>query len=243
MIDTLRKQINSLHEHQIKARGSSQNELDSVLAFNNPNEWETTKIYDKIWKVGSLTKLTFNNGDSIPLVHSYVDWAFYTNNQLPCCMWNTIEYFGPEVSSLMYNYWAVADERGLLPDGWVLPTYFDFRQWEENWSGQAGQCDWYRNVPNDRKFDGWEECHLFHFLESWPFYSGWISPLHHKPYYSDKFMTVGFGMMNTSWTRTQKSPLVTFMRIEYDADKPNKLNVSKGGEDRFFGAIILPVKE
>ncbi|MDA0729973.1 MAG: FISUMP domain-containing protein, partial [Bacteroidetes bacterium] len=77
--------------------------------------YSTVQIGDQCWFAENLRTTTYLNGDAIPQNLSGADWsstlsgamAFYVN--------------GPAYGGL-YNWYAVADARGLCPSGWHVPT-------------------------------------------------------------------------------------------------------------------------
>lgn len=71
------------------------------------------------WMEKNLSVLTFQNGDSIQHVPSDEDWEKAANDKTPA--W-TFQNVNDSVQTIVYNYYAVVDPRGLAPEGWRIPT-------------------------------------------------------------------------------------------------------------------------
>jgi uncharacterized protein (TIGR02145 family) len=73
------------------------------------------------WVKLNLTKKQFNNGDLIKQAKSNEEWLNASENGIPAwCYYNndpTNEEFG-----ILYNWYAVTDSRGLVPNGYHVPT-------------------------------------------------------------------------------------------------------------------------
>jgi len=200
--------------------------LDSIISYNNtPDDWETVQLYGETWRVDPLIKFTFNNGDSILIVYSLIDWELCLKNHVPCCMWNTIQFSGIRMSSLMYNVYAVRDERGLLPSGWILPEYS--RSWADNWaSDYLGYHDNYERYIRP-KLD------LVNLLTS-SLPSGGIG--------SDGTVAaiMGVGSFEMFWNKDSGMTQISIQHIE---TRNEYLQVSNAGKGKQLGAIIRIVKD
>jgi len=90
----------------------------------NENE---VKIGEKIFSQKNLSTIEFSNGDPIPIVHSDEEWLSYIETQRPAC-----RMVGDQLNSnwreegLLYNYYALTDDRELAPDGWEIMSMDDF---------------------------------------------------------------------------------------------------------------------
>ncbi len=64
----------------------------------------------------------FRNGDLIPYLENAEEWKKATENKQPAwCYYNNDPANGPKYGKL-YNWYAVADSRGLCPVGWHVPS-------------------------------------------------------------------------------------------------------------------------
>lgn len=83
------------------------------------NVYQIVEIDGVEWMAENLKVTTYRNGDPIPNVTANADWAAletgayvaYNNNP------DHIETYG-----ILYNWYAVDDERGLCPQGWRVPS-------------------------------------------------------------------------------------------------------------------------
>ncbi len=83
------------------------------------NVYQVVEIDGVEWMAKNLKVITYRNGDPIPNVTANADWAAletgayvaYNNNP------DHIETYG-----ILYNWYAVDDERGLCPQGWRVPS-------------------------------------------------------------------------------------------------------------------------
>lgn len=82
------------------------------------NIYQTVKIGNQWWMMENLKVTHYNNGDAIPNVTGISEWdglssgaQCYNNN-----VGNYVSLYGR-----LYNWFAVADQRGLAPIGWHVP--------------------------------------------------------------------------------------------------------------------------
>jgi uncharacterized protein (TIGR02145 family) len=80
---------------------------------------KTVKIGNQEWLAEDLKTARYNNGDPIFEAKLPEEWEQYGKNQTGCFrILNNGTY--------IYNGFALADSRGILPDGFALPEYSDF---------------------------------------------------------------------------------------------------------------------
>jgi len=77
--------------------------------------YETVQIGDQCWFAENLHTTTYLNGDAIPQNLSDGDWSSTTSGAMAF-------YTGGPTYGGLYNWYAVADARGLCPSGWHVPT-------------------------------------------------------------------------------------------------------------------------
>lgn len=83
------------------------------------NVYKTVIINGREWMAENLKTTTFSNGESIPNVTgssqwsstALAAWCYYNNDSQNNCPYGKL-----------YNWYAVADPRGLCPTGWHVPT-------------------------------------------------------------------------------------------------------------------------
>ncbi len=80
------------------------------------------KIDKQIWMVENLNEDKFRNGDVIPQAKSREEWIKAGKEKKPVwCYFNNDSKNGSKFGRL-YNWYAVADSRGLAPFGWHIPS-------------------------------------------------------------------------------------------------------------------------
>ena len=83
------------------------------------NAYPTVQIGDQCWLRENLRTSTYRNGDAIPVIEEDSLWlstsagafAYYTNDPDQ----DTLE-------GMLYNHFALSDNRGLCPTGWHVPS-------------------------------------------------------------------------------------------------------------------------
>ncbi len=81
----------------------------------------TVKIGNQEWMTEDLRTSFYNNGDPIYEAKSEEQWVEYGNKKLGC-------YRKLSNGSHVYNGYSVLDQRGIIPPGFVLPSYNHFNQ-------------------------------------------------------------------------------------------------------------------
>lgn len=109
------------------------------------NEYPTIKIGGQWWMTTNLRVTTFRNGESIPELSSPEDWvnggSGYSKH--------------PDATSemgLLYNGYAVDDNRGIAPDGWHVATDEDWKRLEQQLGMESSAVDrngWRGSVEGD----------------------------------------------------------------------------------------------
>jgi len=104
---------------------SSKEDTKPTSASTDPKDFEgylykTVKIGSKTWFAENLKTTRYKNGNDIEKVTVASEWATKTAGALR-------ESRNPEKFGYLYNYAAVADVRGICPNGWHVPTEDDFK--------------------------------------------------------------------------------------------------------------------
>jgi uncharacterized protein (TIGR02145 family) len=134
--------------------------------------FDSIVLGDQIWMTRNLDVVHFRNGDLITEVKDNREWVQADKDGMPAwCYYNNDHSIGPFYGKL-YNFHAVYDDRGLAPEGWVIPTASQFNKLmlflEPNWlqsaelfSNSVGDNfsddlsgDW--KEPGDDKFPIWK---------------------------------------------------------------------------------------
>ncbi|HUR09717.1 MAG TPA: fibrobacter succinogenes major paralogous domain-containing protein [Flavitalea sp.] len=76
------------------------------------------------WMTKNLDVAVYRNGDPIPKVTDGATWAALTTGAY--CYYNNDSTMYAATYGKLYNWYAVNDPRGLPPEGWHIPTYFEW---------------------------------------------------------------------------------------------------------------------
>jgi uncharacterized protein (TIGR02145 family) len=82
------------------------------------------EIGNQIWMTQNLDVKTFQNGENIPFYHNIQDFLKAGRHQEPACCY----YENNPQKGMLYNWFALNDERGIAPESFKVPTKND---WEE----------------------------------------------------------------------------------------------------------------
>ena len=105
--------------------------LSSLSAFSQAkdfdgNNYQTVKIGDQVWMSENLNVKHYRNGDKIVLCKNKDEWAIANIKKLPACAYFNYDEKNEKEHGLLYNQWAVMDERGLAPEGYIIPSREDY---------------------------------------------------------------------------------------------------------------------
>ena len=93
---------------------------DAVIAKDiDGNIYPTVTIGNQIWMAENLKTTKYRNGDPIPNITDDLAWPNLTSGAL-CNYLNNIE--NSNTYGLLYNWYAVIDNRNLAPKGWHIAT-------------------------------------------------------------------------------------------------------------------------
>ena len=81
-------------------------------------------ICNQTWMLKNLDVSTYKNGDPIPQVTDPSAWAALTTGAY--CYYNNDSATYAATYGKLYNWYAVNDPRGLAPEGWHIPTDFEW---------------------------------------------------------------------------------------------------------------------
>jgi uncharacterized protein (TIGR02145 family) len=124
----------------------------STSTISNSSSIPEIKIGNQIWMAQNLNVATFRNGDTIPQVKSMEEWNKACGKEQPAwCYYNNDSKNG-EVYGKLYNWYAVADKRGLAPEGWHIPAGYEWHQLYDFLGGRRGKV-----AKKLKSTSGWEE--------------------------------------------------------------------------------------
>jgi uncharacterized protein (TIGR02145 family) len=117
---------------------------------------ETTSIEEvtigkQIWMTRNLDVNKFKNGDSIKLAKSASEWKKLNEKEIPACCYYDGDDAVKDNKTLLYNWFAVNDKRGLAPKGWKVPSVAD---WDELYSFAGGDKKGVRKLKSKEVWDG-----------------------------------------------------------------------------------------
>ena len=96
---------------------------------------ETVKIVSQEWAVKNLDVTNFRNGDELLEIHSVEEWWDTLNKKIPAyCSYNFDSTNG-DIYGKIYNWHAIADQRGIAPIGFRIPCNADWNLLTENIGG------------------------------------------------------------------------------------------------------------
>jgi uncharacterized protein (TIGR02145 family) len=95
--------------------------------FQKPFVARQAVIGSQVWMADNLTVTKFRNGDDIPEVTSKDEWYNYAAEGKPAFCYVNNDPANKGQYGVLYNYYAMADKRGLAPEGWRIPSHVDFQ--------------------------------------------------------------------------------------------------------------------
>lgn len=120
---------------------------------------QTVEIGTQVWMTKNLNVNKFRNGEPIPQAKTNQEWQRAGENKEPAwCYYVNDPRYG-EIYGKLYNWYAVADPRGLAPEGWKIPSSDDWmllmnRVGFGNTSGKAlkNTSGWARSGNGSNKY-------------------------------------------------------------------------------------------
>ncbi|MBN2416618.1 hypothetical protein JXO52_12300 [bacterium] len=125
-------------------------DLGVFLDSRDATCYNWVRIGNQIWMAENLKADKYLNGDNIPNVETDAVWPGVTDGAT-CIYGNTAA--NSETYGLLYNWFAVNDDRGLAPDGWHVPTDAEWMELEVTlgMSSAAADDDGYRGTDEGGK--------------------------------------------------------------------------------------------
>jgi len=102
---------------------------NNIYGITNPivKDTNTVIIGRQEWQTHNLNKKVFNNGDTIFYANSNEKWDSARAIQLPAWCYYNHDSSDVQKYGIMYNWFAVIDQRGLAPIGWKIPSVIDYK--------------------------------------------------------------------------------------------------------------------
>ncbi len=105
------------------------------------NQYKVVKIGSQVWMAENLNVGHFRNGDPIPEVQGIREWESAGLEGKPaCCYFENKTENGKKYGKL-YNWYAVIDQRGFVPEGWHLPDGNEWAELIRNLGGESVAAD------------------------------------------------------------------------------------------------------
>jgi len=100
----------------------------ATLTDIDGNTYETVQIGDQVWMAENLKVTHYNNGDEIPNIIESSEWVNTTTGASGVYNNNPTAFL--ETYGRLYNWRAVADDRGVCPAGWHVPSDDEWKSLE-----------------------------------------------------------------------------------------------------------------
>ena len=94
-------------------------------------KYESVRIGNQEWMTRNLDVDRFRNGDLIPHVESAEDWKKVGENGQPAWCYYDNDPENGKIYGKLYNWFAVNDPRGLVPEGWHIPSNVEWNILED----------------------------------------------------------------------------------------------------------------
>lgn len=121
-------------------------EYASDLLDVDGNANRTLIIGNQVWTAGNLNVSHFRNGDPIMQVSSNYEWFLAGRDSIPAWRYYNDDPSLGEKFGKLYNAFALADARGLAPEGWRVPNDEDWNQLFVNLEGDIHGHDFIRTL-------------------------------------------------------------------------------------------------
>jgi len=116
-------------------KGGVWTKLSETISYPNGTATPVLTICCQSWMTKNLDVATYRNGDPIPKVTDNSAWAALTTGAY--CYYNNDSATYAAIYGKLYNWYAVNDPRGLAPEGWHIPTDFEWATLENCLGGSA----------------------------------------------------------------------------------------------------------
>ena len=153
-LQSLQALINQL-QNQIDGMSTGGVTNDTVFDIDG-NMYSTVIIGSQEWLGENLKVTHYNNGDVIPTGFSNTDWANLDDTETGAfAVYEDNPSYG-EIYGNLYNWYAVDDDRGVCPEGWHVPSDYEWQMLVNQLGGsqvaggplkETGYEHW--NSPND----------------------------------------------------------------------------------------------
>jgi uncharacterized protein (TIGR02145 family) len=151
-----------------------------TLNLDQEEENEFLKFGNNLWTTKNLTSRFFQNGEDIPQAKNSDDWVLAVNNKEPIWAYPEFEEKNAKFG-LLYNWYALNDNRKIVPHGFEIPSLKAWKELVESLGGDEvaggemksvdGWIEEWGNGSNSSKFNGYPGGYTD--LEGMPSGLGW----------------------------------------------------------------------
>ena len=135
--------------------------LSETTSYPNGTATPVLTICCQSWMTKNLDVATYRNGEPIPKVTDNAAWAALTTGAY--CYYNNDSATYAATYGKLYNWYAVNDPRGLAPEGWHIPTDFEWTTLENCLGGsvaggamkETGTTHWTTPNTGATNISGW----------------------------------------------------------------------------------------
>jgi uncharacterized protein (TIGR02145 family) len=127
--------------------------------YQKPKIYKQAKIGNQVWMTENLSVTQFRNGDLIPEANSIQEWinAGYYGKPAWCYVEGDVSM--SEKFGFLYNWYAVNDPRGLAPEGWHIPSDYEWNEIAEYLGGEEIAGEKMKSKEGwERGFNGSNSC-------------------------------------------------------------------------------------
>ncbi len=103
------------------------------------NSYKVVQIGTQLWMAENLKTTKNRDGTTIPLVGDQTIWVGLTTGAM--CFYNNEELTNNPVYGALYNWYSIADPRGLCPVGWHVPSDEEWKTLEMNLGMSQSEAD------------------------------------------------------------------------------------------------------
>jgi len=125
------------------ASSTTEEEMAGTVTDIDGNVYKTVKIGNQWWMAENLKVTHYRNGDKIPNVTDDADWSNLTNGAY--CYYN-YDVDNESVYGVLYNFFAVSDNRNIAPEGWHISTDTDWKKLTDYLGGENAAGDKMKEV-------------------------------------------------------------------------------------------------
>lgn len=100
----------------------------AAMVDQSGNNYQTVIINGKQWMAENLRTTKFVSGDPIPHAKTAAEWMDAAKNGKPAWCYYNNDKANEAAYGILYNWYAIVDERGIVPDGWQVPLWSDYSE-------------------------------------------------------------------------------------------------------------------